>query len=162
MILALDRGAIIGYLSAFTGWFERNRGNVFIAVVGLRETCRGRGIGTRLFEAVEEWARARGAWRLELRVSSLNERGQALYRKRGFEIEGTIREGVLRDGDWTDDFWMAKAARSRRTTVAAGRNAPSRRPPCDAHADAAENCAAATGPHFTTGRCGCARTLPPR
>ena len=108
MILALDRGAIVGYLSAFTGWWERNRGNVFIAVVGLREGYRGRGIGTRLFEAVEDWARARGAWRLDLRVSSLNTRGQALYRKRGFAIEGTIRKGVLRHGAWTDDFWMAK------------------------------------------------------
>jgi len=43
-----------------------------------------------------------------LRVSSLNQRGQALYRKCGFANEGTIRAGVLRDGVWTDDFWMGK------------------------------------------------------
>jgi GNAT superfamily N-acetyltransferase len=113
MLLALDRGApngetIVGYLSAFAGWYARNRGNVFIAVVGLREGYRGRGIGTRLFEAVEDWARARGAWRLELRVSSLNERGQGLYRKMGFAVEGAIRQGVWRRGAWTDDFWMGK------------------------------------------------------
>lgn len=101
-------GAIVGYLSAFAGNFARNRGDVFIAVVGLREAWRGRGIGARLFEAVEAWARARHAWRLELRVSSLNERGQALYGKCGFEIEGRIRAGVFRHGRWTDDFWMAK------------------------------------------------------
>jgi RimJ/RimL family protein N-acetyltransferase len=100
--------AIVGYLSAFTGHFQRNSGNVFIAVVGLRETYRGRGIGTRLFEAVEAWARQRRAWRLELRVSSLNERGQALYRKRGFIVEGRIHGGVFRRGAWTDDFWMGK------------------------------------------------------
>jgi RimJ/RimL family protein N-acetyltransferase len=113
MLLAIDRGApggeaIVGYLSAFAGWYERNRGNVFIAVVGLRERYRGRGIGTRLFAGVEEWAQAQGAWRLELRVSSLNRRGQALYRKCGFANEGTIRAGVFRDGVWTDDFWMGK------------------------------------------------------
>ncbi len=101
-------GAIVGYLSAFAGNFTRVRGNIFIAVVGLREAFRGQGIGTRLFEAIESWARERRAWRLELRVSSLNERGQALYRKRGFEIEGRIRSGVFRRGAWTDDFWMAK------------------------------------------------------
>jgi RimJ/RimL family protein N-acetyltransferase len=101
-------GTIVGYLSAFAGNFTRVRGNIFIAVVGLRETFRGQGIGTRLFEAIEAWARERRAWRLELRVSSLNERGQALYRKRGFEIEGRIRSGVFRRGAWTDDFWMAK------------------------------------------------------
>jgi RimJ/RimL family protein N-acetyltransferase len=108
MLLALDQGAIVGYLSAFAGWYERNRGTVFIAVVGLRERYRGRGIGTRLFAAIEEWARGQGAWRLELRVSSLNAQGQALYRKCGFANEGTIRAGVLRDGVWTDDFWMGK------------------------------------------------------
>jgi GNAT superfamily N-acetyltransferase len=108
VFLALDGTEIVGYLSAFAGGLARSRGNIFIAVVGLREGYRGRGIGTRLFEAVEEWARARGAWRLELRVSSLNERGQGLYRKRGFAVEGTIRQGVLRSGVWTDDLWMGK------------------------------------------------------
>jgi RimJ/RimL family protein N-acetyltransferase len=109
VLLALTKdGAIVGYLSAFAGHFARNRGNVFIAVVGLREAYRGQGIGTRLFEEVEEWARRRRAWRLELRVSSLNERGQALYRKRGLEIEGRISGGVFRRGAWTDDFWMGK------------------------------------------------------
>lgn len=101
-------GEIVGYLSAFAGHFTRNRGSIFIAVVGLREAWRGQGIGTRLFAAVEDWARARYAWRLELRVSSLNERGLALYTKRGFEIEGRIRAGVFRRGAWTDDFWMGK------------------------------------------------------
>jgi RimJ/RimL family protein N-acetyltransferase len=109
VLLALTGdGTIVGYLSAFAGHFARNRGNVFIAVVGLREAFRGQGIGTRLFEEIERWARRRRAWRLELRVSSLNERGQALYRKRGLEIEGRIRGGVFRHGAWTDDFWMAK------------------------------------------------------
>lgn len=109
VFLALDgTEEIVGYLSAFAGHFTRNRGNVFVAVVGLREAWRGQGIGTRLFEAVEDWARSRHAWRLELRVSSLNERGQALYTKRGFAIEGRIRGGVFRRGGWTDDFWMGK------------------------------------------------------
>jgi len=109
VLLAMTgRGEIIGYLSAFLGHFARNRGNLFIAVVGLRKAYRGRGIGTRLFAAVETWAREHRAWRLELRVSSLNERGLALYRKSGFAVEGRIRGGVFRRGAWTDDFWMAK------------------------------------------------------
>jgi RimJ/RimL family protein N-acetyltransferase len=103
-----ERGEIVGYLSAFLGHFTRNRGNLFIAVVGLREGHRGQGIGTRLFEAIEGWAREHRVWRMELRVSSLNERGQGLYRKRGFAVEGRIRGGVFRHGAWTDDFWMAK------------------------------------------------------
>jgi len=95
VLLALTPdNTIIGYISAFTGHFTRNRGNLFIAIVGMREAYRGQGIGTRLFEEVEKWAREHRIWRLELRVSSLNERGQALYRKRGFIIEGRIRGGA--------------------------------------------------------------------
>lgn len=108
LLAVTGRGEIVGYLSAFLGHFTRNRGNLFIAVVGLREAYRGLGIGTRLFAAVETWARRRRCWRLELRVSSLNERGHALYRKSGFTVEGAIRGGVFRRGAWTDDLWMAK------------------------------------------------------
>jgi RimJ/RimL family protein N-acetyltransferase len=108
LLAVIANGTIVGYLSAFLGHFTRNRGNLFVAVVGLREAYRGQGIGTRLFEAIEAWARERHVWRLELRVSSLNDRGQALYRARDFAIEGTIRAGVFRRGAWTDDFWMGK------------------------------------------------------
>ena len=130
VLLALDAGgAIVGYVSAFLGHFTRNRGNLFIAVIGLREAYRGQGIGTRLFEAVEKWAREHRVWRVELRVSSLNERGLALYRKRGFQIEGRIRGGVFRHGAWTDDFWMAKLLEPLPGRLQAAVPADKRRPP---------------------------------
>jgi RimJ/RimL family protein N-acetyltransferase len=131
LLAVTEDGAIAGYLSAFVGHFARNRGNVFVAVIGLRAPYRGQGIGTRLLEEIEDWARRRYAWRLELRVSSLNERGLALYRKRGLEIEGRIRGGVFRRGAWTDDFWMGKllepvpGRKLASVPTAAARTAPS-------------------------------------
>jgi RimJ/RimL family protein N-acetyltransferase len=107
-LLALRRDQPIGFLGAFGGWFERNRGNVFIGHVGLRAAERGRGIGGLLFDANEYWARERGAHRLELRVDERNVRGQALYRKQGFGIEGSIAHACeLADG-WHAHYWMAK------------------------------------------------------
>jgi RimJ/RimL family protein N-acetyltransferase len=110
-LLALAGGEIVGFLGAFVGWFERARGLIYIAHVGIRRDRRGRGIGTRLFVAIEDWARAHGAWGLELRVDEANERGQALYRKQGFAIAGRIEEAVMLEGRWHAHFWMAKTLR---------------------------------------------------
>lgn len=107
-VLALDQGEIIGYLGAFAGGFSRSRGTIWIGHVGIRTAWRGRGIGARLFEAIETWARARGAWRLELRVDTQNARGLALYRKRGFACEGTIPFAAPYGETWHTHLWMGK------------------------------------------------------
>jgi GNAT superfamily N-acetyltransferase len=107
-LLALAEGEIIGFLGGFGGFFRRSSGNFFIAHVGIRRAWRGHGIGTRLFIAIENWARAGGAWRLELRVDEANERGLALYNKRGFVSEGRIADAVFLDGRPHAHYWMAK------------------------------------------------------
>jgi RimJ/RimL family protein N-acetyltransferase len=106
--IALDGREIIGFLGAFPGWFERTRGVIFVAHVGLKEHFRGRGIGNSLFAAVEAWAAARGARRLELRVAETNTRGQALYRKRGFMPDGRIADAAFRNSRFQADFWMGR------------------------------------------------------
>jgi RimJ/RimL family protein N-acetyltransferase len=108
-LLAMHGDEIIGFLAAFAGTVERARGAIFIASVGLRRAWRGRGIGTRLFVAVEDWARARNAWRLELRVDADNGHGLALYRKRGFAIEGKISNAFYVDGRPRMHCLMGKA-----------------------------------------------------
>jgi RimJ/RimL family protein N-acetyltransferase len=110
-LLALAADEIVGFLGAFAGEYERARGLIFIGHVGIRRDRRGRGIGTRLFVAIEDWGRSRGAWRLELRVDEANEGGLALYRKQGFAIAGRIEESALLDGRWHAHFWMEKILR---------------------------------------------------
>jgi len=106
--IALDGADIIGFLGAFPGWFERTRGVIFIAHVGLLAPFRGRRIGARLFAAIESWASARGAHRLELRVAETNPRALALYRSRGFVAEGRIADAAFRNGSFEADFWMGR------------------------------------------------------
>lgn len=106
--IALEGGEIVGFLGAFPGNFERVRGIIYVAHIGMRTTHRGRGIGRRLFEATEAWARARNARRLELRVDVANPRALALYRGQGLEIEGRVPDATLIDGAWHDHFWMGK------------------------------------------------------
>jgi RimJ/RimL family protein N-acetyltransferase len=110
-VLAAHGNDIVGFLGAFAGHLARTRGVIYIAHVGVRQTWRGRGVGAALFAAIEDWARAQGAWRLDLRVDTQNARGLALYRKRGFTVEGRIVDGANREGVWCDHFLMAKALR---------------------------------------------------
>ena len=49
-----------------------------------------------------------GVLRLELTVDTDNARALALYRKFGFQIEGTLRGYALGDGHYADVFTMAR------------------------------------------------------
>ncbi|HLJ19152.1 MAG TPA: GNAT family N-acetyltransferase [Stellaceae bacterium] len=106
--IAVEGGEIVGFLGAFPGNFARTRSIVYVAHVGVRTARRGRGIGPRLFAAVEAWARGRDARRLELRVDVANPRALALYRRAGYEIEGRLPDASLIDGAWHDHYWMSK------------------------------------------------------
>jgi RimJ/RimL family protein N-acetyltransferase len=103
--LAEDDGQPVGWLWANGGDYRRNRHNVHI-VIGIREAHIGHGIGTRLFEACEDWAREKSLHRLELTVMTHNLRGIALYQKMGFEIEGTARHQMKVDGEYVDLYYM--------------------------------------------------------
>ena len=110
-VVAEAGGEIVGFLGAWAGGLKRTRGIIYIAHVGARAAWRGRGVGSALFAAIEEWARAQGAWRIDLRVDTKNARGLALYEKRGFAVEGRVIDGACTDGAWRDHFVMAKALR---------------------------------------------------
>jgi RimJ/RimL family protein N-acetyltransferase len=106
--IAIESQEMVGFLGAFPGGFARTRGIVYVAHIGVREAQRGRGIGPRLFEALEAWARAQEARRLELRVDVANARALALYRRCGFEIEGRVPDAALIGETWRDHYWMSR------------------------------------------------------
>ena len=98
---------LIGYLGAIGGDFKRNKHSAEI-VIGILQAYTGQGLGSQLFIAMEAWARQKQLHRLELTVMTHNRAGVALYRKRGFEIEGTKRHALVVNGKYVDEFYMAK------------------------------------------------------
>ncbi|GIO86640.1 N-acetyltransferase [Paenibacillus faecis] len=108
MIFAAEaEGRWIGYLGAFGSNYKRNKHTVSL-VLGILQSYSGRGVGTRLFAELNDWAAERGIHRLELTVMAHNEVAIALYKKCGFEVEG-IRKHAIRLGDrYIDEFYMAK------------------------------------------------------
>lgn len=98
---------LLGYLFAIGGNVKRNKHSAYI-VVGIHEDYRGKGIGSLLFEELEQWALNHQLHRIELTVVTRNEAGISLYKKMGFEIEGTKRDSLFIDGEYVDEYYMAK------------------------------------------------------
>ncbi|WP_328585871.1 GNAT family N-acetyltransferase [Rossellomorea aquimaris] len=108
VILTAEKdGIMIGYLFALGGSAKRTRHSAYLAV-GILKEFRGQGAGTSLFEAVEEWAGKHGISRLELTAVTGNTLGIGLYKKRGFEVEGTKRNSLNINGDFHDEYYMSK------------------------------------------------------
>ena len=100
-------GELIGYAEARGGEFRRNRHCAHV-VAGILQAFGGRGVGARLFSELERWAGQNGIHRLELTVMAHNDRALGLYRKMGYEVEGTKRDSLLVNGSYVDEYYMAK------------------------------------------------------
>lgn len=105
--VAEDQERLIGFLIAERGVRQRNRHRCSV-VIGILQAWTSQGIGTQLMLALEDWARNQGVLRLELTVMTHNHIAVALYQKRGFEIEGTLKRTMFIDGDYVDEHLMAK------------------------------------------------------
>lgn len=106
-VVAERDGRIVGMAG-----LHRNKGRRrHSAVLGISvdDNHRGEGIGkallTSLIDAADNWL---GISRIELTVFTDNEAAIALYRKIGFEAEGTHRAYALRNGVLADVLAMAR------------------------------------------------------
>ena len=98
---------IAGYIWAERGRLNRILHTAYI-VVGIRESYRRQGIGTEFFKRLDEWARRNGIVRLELTVECANVAGIKLYEKNGFVVEGKRIKSMKLNGEFVDEFYMAK------------------------------------------------------
>lgn len=100
-------GELIGFLCATGGVYRHDHHNVQI-VIGVREAFTCRGVGTRLMQACEQWAREQQLYRLELNVATHNQVAIALYKKFGFEVERLAKAMLRIDDEYVDLYTMSK------------------------------------------------------
>lgn len=109
LFLVAERdGTVVGNAGLMPMTHVRRRHVMGLGLV-VATASKGQGVGSALMQALVDWA---DQWaqvlRLELTVFSDNEPAIALYRKFGFEIEGTHRGYALREGEFIDVHTMAR------------------------------------------------------
>lgn len=107
LYVAENNKTIVGFISAQRGEPKRIRHTAYI-VVGIRKAFWGQGLGTRFFEALDEWAKENGVTRLELTVMCHNKTAFALYQKCGFLVEGTKKNSMYVNGAYVDEYYLSK------------------------------------------------------
>lgn len=107
VLIAEVEGEIVGYLSAERGVPNRIKHTAYV-VTGVREKYRGYGIGKELFQRLDSWAKENDVTRLELTVICNNIIAKKLYEKNGFVVEGIKKNSMIIDGQYVDEFYMAK------------------------------------------------------
>lgn len=122
LLVAEVDGAVVGNLGLHAVSKSPRRRHAGAIGISVRDDWRRRGVGAALLRAAidvaDNWI---GYSRLELTVYTDNAAALALYRKFGFEIEGTAKRYALRDGELVDAYMMARHAPLSRPREAAQR-----------------------------------------
>ncbi|MBX3022255.1 MAG: GNAT family N-acetyltransferase [Bdellovibrionales bacterium] len=108
-IAAFDGDKVVAYLNFRLPWSE----HPWVQHVGqfgmmvLKEYW-GQGIGMRLLDLQDTYARSIGVSRLEAMVRVKNDRGIQLYLRNGYKIEGTREKAARINGEFHDEYFIAK------------------------------------------------------
>jgi ribosomal protein S18 acetylase RimI-like enzyme len=105
--LAERSGELVGWCEA-TRLQSRRLEHVAMLTVAVAAGSRRTGVGSALLVEAEAWALRWGVRKLSLHVRAGNAGALALYRKRGFEVEGVERAQVRTDVGFEDNLIMAK------------------------------------------------------
>jgi ribosomal protein S18 acetylase RimI-like enzyme len=108
--VAVDDGRVVAWcdVSPKTHATLRHSG---VLGMGVAASHRGRGVGSALLQATLAAATSKGIRRIELIVRADNAAAIALYERRGFELEGRLRDYLVVDGRAYDALQMARLQR---------------------------------------------------
>lgn len=107
MFVGILNGEFAGFLVLIAGPSLRSRHRASL-VVGVRKAYYGKSVGSSLMAKAESWAQEVGISRLELTVVEENDRAISLYKKMGYEIEGTRVNALYINDEYTNELYMGK------------------------------------------------------
>lgn len=103
-----EEGRLIGTYRLIPKQY-RQAHTVYLGSFGIDPDLKGRGYGFAVLEGIKDAVRSSGRSRIELTVDLDNDAALRLYKKAGFEIEGTIRNSykLSTTGRFYDEYAMA-------------------------------------------------------
>lgn len=104
---AFDSKQIVGFVSMDRGFANRIKHSGYV-VMGVIKSASGKGLGTRLLEALDVYAKALNVSKLELTVMAHNDRAHNLYLRCGYKDEGIKKRSICIDGQYFDEYYMGK------------------------------------------------------
>jgi ribosomal protein S18 acetylase RimI-like enzyme len=105
--VALDQDHVVGWCDVAPKMHSTLRHSGILGM-GVAATHRGQGLGTRLLDTTIDTASGRGGTRIELTVRSDNVGAIELYRRFGFEFEGSCRHFMVVGDQYYDALLMAR------------------------------------------------------
>ena len=108
-LVAEMNGEVVGTAGLHPAGPALRRRHALTLGLSVLPEAQGKGVGSALMAAMCDYAdRWVGALRMELTVYCDNAAAIHLYRKFGFEIEGTFKGYAMRDGRYADAHSMAR------------------------------------------------------
>jgi putative acetyltransferase len=108
-LVAERGGEVVGSAGLFSAGPPVRRRHAAVLGIAVAPAAQGRGVGSALMQALCDYADRWGQLlRIELTVFTDNARAIALYRRFGFQTEGTHRAYAFRDGAYADVLCMAR------------------------------------------------------
>ncbi len=102
-----DGEEILG-LAVVTKGTHRIKHIAYIETLAINQSLNGKGLGTIFFKKIINSLAEEGITKIELGVEIDNNRAISFYKKLGFEIEGTRKKLLNREGEFIDNYFMAK------------------------------------------------------
>ena len=109
LLVAEVDGKVVGNVGRIGNARHVRRRHAAMLGITVHDAWHGKGVGSAMMHAALELA---DKWlqysRVELTVYTDNAEAIALYKKFGFEIEGTLRNFAFRNGEFVDAYTMAR------------------------------------------------------
>ena len=115
-LVAEERGAVIGY--AYAGIFYDRRAYDWSAEMSVyvQKGIHGKGVGTALYEKMEELLKKQNIVNLFACITHPNAESEAFHAARGYEKKAHFERCGYKLGKWWDIVWMQKVIVSNEGT----------------------------------------------